>query len=262
VWGSVLAALLPAHNPKQFICASLVSGIAPGNGFHVRIRSVGENWYGKQRIPSNLRWRSDMNEPMNTENTVKDDSVVSLDYTLKVDNQVVDSSDENEPIQFIQGLGQIIPGLEKELYGMNVGDSKSVVVKPQEGYGDIDDEAYAEVPKSEFPPNIPLEKGIALSMQDENGETVTAYIDEVKDNTVLLDFNHPLAGKELHFSVTVVEVRDATEDELSHGHVHNEDGEEWEEEDWDDEEDWEEEDEEDWEDDEDEEGEEDIEDVL
>jgi FKBP-type peptidyl-prolyl cis-trans isomerase SlyD len=171
-----------------------------------------------------------MDQNPETHEQVKDDKVVSLEYTLKVDGDVVDSSEEREPITFIQGQGQIIPGLESQLYGMSIGESKNVVVSPTQGYGDLDNEAYAEVPRREFPPNIPLEKGVALAMQDESGETVHAYIDEVKKDTIRLNFNHPLAGKELHFSVTVTDLRDATTEELEHGHVH--DGED-EDEDWD-----------------------------
>lgn len=169
--------------------------------------------------------------------TVEDDRVVSLDYTLKVDGGVVDKSEENDPIQFIQGHGQIIPGLEKQLYGMSIGESKNVVVPPAEGYGEADSSAYAEIPRAEFPPHIPLETGVALQLRDKDGDMLDAYIVEVRDDNVVLNFNHPLAGKELHFSVTVVDLRDATEEELSHGHVHSEDGYDEDEEEWEEDED-------------------------
>lgn len=183
-----------------------------------------------------------MNESMDTRKTVQDNTVVSLDYTLTVDGGIVDQSDENEPIQFLQGHGQIIPGLEKQLYGMSIGESKKVVVPPAEGYGDADEDAFADIPRNEFPPQIPLEEGVALQLRDQSGEVIDAYIVDVKMDTVRLSFNHPLAGKELHFSVTVTDLRDATEDELAHGHVHGEgdefdDEDEWEEEEWDEDED-------------------------
>jgi len=178
-----------------------------------------------------------MGQPMDSRLTVKDDMVVSLDYVLKVDGGVVDKSEENDPIQFLQGHGQIIPGLERQLYGMSIGESRTVVVSPADGYGEADNDAYAEVPRSEFPPQIPLETGIALQLRDETGGVMDAYIVEVRDDVVVLNFNHPLAGKELHFSVTVVDLRDATEEELEHGHVHGEE--------YDDDEDWDEEDEDD-----------------
>ena len=166
-----------------------------------------------------------MNRSNDQHKTVQDDQVVTLDYTLRVDGGVVDTSEgeDGEPIQFIQGQGQIVPGLEKELYGMNIGESKQVVVQPEEGYGDIDSTAYVEVPRAEFPPEIPLETGVALQLRNQDGETMDAYIVEVRPDSVRLNFNHPLAGKELHFTVKVLDLRDATEEEIAHGHVH-EDG--------------------------------------
>ena len=186
---------------------------------------------------------------------VRDNSVVTLDYTLKVDGEVIDSSQENDPIMFIQGQGQIIPGLEQELYGMHTGDSKSVVVEPGKGYGELDTGAFADIPRDEFPAHIPLEKGVALQLRDQQGEVMDAFIDEVKGDTIRLSFNHPLAGKTLHFQVTVLDIREATPEELEHGHVHDEGG-DWDEEDEFDEEDedWDEDedDDEDWDEDEDE----------
>lgn len=152
---------------------------------------------------------------------VADGQVVSLEYTLTVDGEVIDSSDAHGPIEFIQGMGNIIPGLEEELYGMGVGDSKSVVVAPEDGYGEIDPDAFQDFPREMFPSSIPLEPGVALRLQDESGNVHMAVIDAVTDDLVRLDFNHPLAGKELHFDVKVVGLRDATEEELLHGHVHS-----------------------------------------
>lgn len=151
---------------------------------------------------------------------IEENSIVTLDYTLKVDGGVIDTSEGNEPIEFIQGQGQIIPGLENELYGMEIGDSKDVVVSPSQGYGEVDSEAFADIPREEFPSNIPLEEGVALQLKDQEGNVLEAHIVEVGEKTVRLNFNHPLAGKELHFSVKVVGIREATDEELSHGHVH------------------------------------------
>jgi FKBP-type peptidyl-prolyl cis-trans isomerase SlyD len=151
---------------------------------------------------------------------VKKDVVVSLDYTLKVDGEIVDSSEGMEPLQFIQGQGQIIPGLETELYGMSVGDRKNVTVPPERGYGDVDPENFAEIPRAEFPPEIPLQPGIQLEMTDQDGDVLDARIVSVDSENVRLDFNHPLAGKELNFSVEVIDLRQATPDELAHGHAH------------------------------------------
>lgn len=151
---------------------------------------------------------------------IADDVVVSLDYTLTVDNKVVDTSQGNEPLQFLQGHDNIIPGLEQALYGMAVGEEKDVTVSAEEGYGEIDPEAFAEVPRDEFPPKIPLEVGIELQLKDQSGDIMDARIDAVNKSTVRLDFNHPLAGKQLNFSVQVVALRSPSPEELEHGHVH------------------------------------------
>ncbi len=156
---------------------------------------------------------------------VRDDVVVSLDYTLKVDGEVIDTSQGEEPLQFIQGRGQIIAGLENELYGMSVGDHKEVTVSPENGYGDVDPENFADIPRSEFPPEIPLSPGVELEMTDQDDDVLEATIVNVDSENVRLDFNHPLAGKDLHFSVEVLDLRVATTDELAHGHVHFEDDE-------------------------------------
>jgi FKBP-type peptidyl-prolyl cis-trans isomerase SlyD len=153
--------------------------------------------------------------------SVEDNVVVTMDYTLKVEGEVVDTSQDSEPLQFIQGQGQLIPGLERELYGMEVGDAKDVVVRAAEGYGEEDPAAFADIPRSEFPPQIPLEPGVELQLTNQDGEQMQAYIESVGNEDVRLNFNHPLAGKELHFQVEVVDLRQATPDELDHGHVHD-----------------------------------------
>jgi FKBP-type peptidyl-prolyl cis-trans isomerase SlyD len=153
---------------------------------------------------------------------IGDDIVVTLEYTLRVNGEVIDTSEGSRPIEFIQGQQQIIKGLEDVLYGMNVGDSKEVMVEPDEGYGEIDPENSADIPRDQFPPEIPLEAGIELELKDQDGDLIDARIVSVDDENVRLDFNHPLAGEQLHFVVKVVGLREATEDELSHGHVHDE----------------------------------------
>jgi len=152
---------------------------------------------------------------------IEDDMVVSLEFTLRVEDELVDHTEPNHPIQFIQGLGQVVSGLEDALYGMRVGESKEITIPPEDAYGEEDEEAYAEIPKSEFPEDIPLELGVELILQDDEGEELEAYIVEIDEDTVLLDLNHPLAGEELHFSIKVVDIRKATEEELLHGHVHH-----------------------------------------
>lgn len=166
-----------------------------------------------------------MNTPI-TPNLVADDVVVSLDYTLTVEGKLVDASEENEPIEFIQGYQNIIPGLEKQLYGMGIGDSKEVVVDAKDGYGDIDKDALMDVPRKEFPAEIELEIGLELALQQPDGQVLHAIVVAFTDEVVKLDFNHPLAGKELTFRVTVVGLRPASPEEIAHGHVHGEHGEE------------------------------------
>jgi FKBP-type peptidyl-prolyl cis-trans isomerase SlyD len=164
---------------------------------------------------------------MNADNqpqSVADDVVVSIDYSLTVNGEVIDSSKEEGPLAFLQGHGNIIPGLERELAGMHVGDNKKVVVAPKDGYGEYDDAAVMEVPRGQFPAEIPLEKGVELHVTDEDGDSVHAVIVEVREDAVVLDTNHPLADETLHFDVTVVGLRAATAEELAHGHVHGDHG--------------------------------------
>ncbi|MEI7844503.1 MAG: peptidylprolyl isomerase [Chloroflexota bacterium] len=152
---------------------------------------------------------------------VQDGQVVSMTYTLRVEGEILDSSEGQEPLQFIQGAGNIIPGLENEIYELGLGDSKKVVVQPEDGYGVLDPEAFIQVPRDQFPANIPLELGVEIQVTDENGTPMNACIDAIDDEHVTLDFNHPLAGKELHFDITIVALRDASDEENEHGHVHD-----------------------------------------
>jgi FKBP-type peptidyl-prolyl cis-trans isomerase SlyD len=152
---------------------------------------------------------------------VQDGQVVSLVYTLQVDGQVIDSSEESEPLQFIQGEGHIIPGLESALYDMEVGERKNLVIAPEYGYGELSNEAFIDVPKDQFPAEIPIELGIELQVRSPEGDIMEARIDKIEEDSVRLDFNHPLAGKVLHFDVKVIALRQASADEKSHGHVHD-----------------------------------------
>lgn len=151
---------------------------------------------------------------------IEDGQVVSMEYTLLVDGEVVDTSTGREPLEFIQGTGNIIPGLERELYGMVIGDNKKVSVDPSDAYGELDPDAYADVPRAEFPDEIPLEKGVEIQVRDQSNNPMFARIDAFTDEIVKLDFNHPLAGKTLNFDVTIVGLRGASPEELDHGHAH------------------------------------------
>ena len=158
---------------------------------------------------------------MSEELQVGNGHVVAMEYTLKVDGNVADSSEGREPLAYVHGAGNIIPGLEREMTGMKVGESKNVVVVAADAYGEEDDKAFMDVPREQFPKEIPLEVGTEIQVQNQDGQPMYARIDEVGADTVRLDFNHPLAGKELHFAVKVVNIREATEEEKDHGHVHS-----------------------------------------
>ncbi len=164
------------------------------------------------------------------------DRVVTLDYQLYTGEELVDSSEENGPLVFLQGHAQVVPGLESQIDGLSVGDQRTVEVTAEQGFGEYDDEATEKISREDFPSDITPEPGMELYMshdpeQDDetNGEPdeddeILVCIREVTDEHVVIDFNHPLAGKALRFEVTVVDVREATDMELEHGHAHGEDG--------------------------------------
>ena len=157
---------------------------------------------------------------------VSDNVVVTLEYILTLDDgEEIDRSTAEEPLQFLQGHGEIIRGLEKALYGMQVGESKEVNVSPSDGYGEYNSSAFETMTRDNFPANMELAEGQELNIRDsETNEIFQASIYEIKQDEVVLDFNHPLAGESLNFSVKVVDLREATTEELSHGHVHGSGG--------------------------------------
>ena len=153
---------------------------------------------------------------------VDQDIVVSIDYVLTLsDSEEIDRSDPGEPLEYLHGRGQIIPGLERELNGLSVGDQITVAIQPSDGYGEHDPEEFVTLPRDAFPGNMALEEGARVGLRDsDNNAEIDAYVLEVGSDNVKLDLNHPLAGETLHFDVTVVGLRQATGEELSHGHVH------------------------------------------
>lgn len=149
------------------------------------------------------------------------DAKVRIDYTLKNQNgDVLDSSEEREPLAFLQGSGQIIPGLEKALEGREAGDSFSVEIEPGEGYGEYDEELIFEVPRDRFQNQDGIEAGMQVQAQLQDGSTQILTIQSVGDDQVTLDANHPLAGETLHFDVEVAEVSEPSQEEIDHGHAH------------------------------------------
>ncbi|WP_020612361.1 FKBP-type peptidyl-prolyl cis-trans isomerase [Sediminispirochaeta bajacaliforniensis] len=147
--------------------------------------------------------------------------VVSIDYSLTSDDgTLIDTSEGREPLAFIFGSGMIIPGLEKELAGKNEGDKLTVTVQPEEAYGTYDEARIIEVPKDRFEETDKLTEGIQVQAQRQDGGVEILTVSKISDEKVILDGNHPLAGMTLHFDVTINQVREATQEELDHGHVH------------------------------------------
>ncbi|MBT3277656.1 peptidylprolyl isomerase [Candidatus Thioglobus sp.] len=154
--------------------------------------------------------------------TVQKDAVVEMHYTLKNDaGEVIDSSQGKEPMPFIQGHGNIIPGLEKALEGMKVGETCDVSVAPEDAYGVHHAEGIQEIPMEALQGIENLEVGMELQSQDEQGNPFIVRVEEIKEEVVVINANHPLAGETLHFNVSIEKVREATADELEHGHVHS-----------------------------------------
>ena len=151
---------------------------------------------------------------------INDNQVVSIEYDLveKGGSDIIDSNKGHAPLEFITGKGQIIPGLEKAIKNMNSGDSAKIDVSASEAYGEKNSEALETLPREQFA-GIDLEKGMQLYGQGEDGQTIMVTVADFDDNTVTIDYNHPLAGKDLTFDVTVKDVRDATPEEVATGVV-------------------------------------------
>ncbi|MCX6130738.1 MAG: peptidylprolyl isomerase [Proteobacteria bacterium] len=147
-------------------------------------------------------------------------SVVLMDYTVKDDEgNTIDTSSGQDPLAFIVGMGNIIPGLERSFIGKKKGESFTVRVKPEEGYGERDESLVEVVPRAQFGGIKDIRTGMQLQAQTDD-EVMVVTVVKLTDKEVTVDANHPLAGKILNFEVSVVEVRAATEEELAHGHVH------------------------------------------
>jgi FKBP-type peptidyl-prolyl cis-trans isomerase SlyD len=152
---------------------------------------------------------------------VAQDKVVLIHYTLRNDaGSVLDSSAGGDPLAYIHGQGNIIPGLEKALEGKQKGDKVNVRVEPAEGYGVRDDSLLQKVPRRAFGSVAKIEPGMQFHAQTSQGHTRVVTVTHVQGDMVTVDGNHPLAGENLHFDVEITEVRDATEEEQAHGHVH------------------------------------------
>jgi FKBP-type peptidyl-prolyl cis-trans isomerase SlyD len=164
--------------------------------------------------------------------TIEEKKVVHCHYTLREstqDGQLIESTEGTEPLGYIHGIGMMIPKFETELEGKKAGDTFAFGISAGDAYGEYDDQALSEIPKSAFnlegmnPDDIFVE-GEMLPLQDENGNLMQGIIAEVHAESIIVDFNHPMAGIDLHFTGVVDSVRVATTEELEHGHIHGPDG--------------------------------------
>lgn len=152
--------------------------------------------------------------------------VIGFHYTLHESGNsadVLDSSGGGDPLYFMEGTGQIIPGLERQLLGLAVGDRRTIEVKAADAYGDVDPALVASVERSQFPPGATLEVGEQFTVDAGDHAPVFTIVD-VDDRKVTVDANHPMAGRDLSFDVEIVAVRDATKEEIAHGHAHGPNG--------------------------------------
>ena len=146
-------------------------------------------------------------EKAKQENVVKDGSVVSLQYLLSEENgDLIESNKGKDPLKYTHGTKQIIPGLEKELTGMKVGGEKRVKVKPEDAYGLVNSKAFQEVPKEQIPANG-MKVGATLAAKGPQGQEIPVRIHEIKEKTVVLDLNHPMAGKTLLFDIKILDIQ-------------------------------------------------------
>lgn len=154
--------------------------------------------------------------------TVSDDAVVTISYTLTDDDgTVLDSSANHGDLSYLHGHGNIITGLEAALSGREVGDEIKATVEAADAYGERNDEKVVTVPRAQFPEDAELSVGMEFVAQTNDGQQIPVTVVTFSDTDVTLDSNHPLAGQRLHFDVTIRGIRDATSEEIDHGHVHD-----------------------------------------
>jgi FKBP-type peptidyl-prolyl cis-trans isomerase SlyD len=160
---------------------------------------------------------------------VSKDKVISLTYELRVDGkagEIIETVREDQPLSFIFGNGSLLPKFESNIDGMVVGDSFEFLLKSVDAYGDATEDALVDVPKQVFVIDGEIDEelltvGNAIPMQDSQGNRLNGIVVELGDETVKMDFNHPLAGDDLYFKGSITGIREATEEELTHGHVHS-----------------------------------------
>jgi FKBP-type peptidyl-prolyl cis-trans isomerase SlyD len=153
---------------------------------------------------------------------VQKDAVVTIDYTLKNDEgEVLDSSKENGALSYLHGHQGIVEGLEDALEGKSAGEKVEATLDPDKAYGERDERLLFEVGRDRMPDEVDLEVGMQFLAQGQDGSQRPVTVAAIGDDKVTLDGNHPLAGERLHFDVTINEIREATDEEIDHGHVHD-----------------------------------------
>ena len=160
--------------------------------------------------------------------TISNEKVVTLAYQLRVDDKngdVVETVEKDKPFVFLSGAGLMLPKFEENLNGLKAGDNFEFTLKCEEAYGKASEEAVMDLPKNIFEVDGKIEEGLlaegnVIPMQNNEGQKFNGVVVEVKEEAVNIDFNHPLAGDDLHFTGNIVEIREATKEELDHGHVH------------------------------------------
>lgn len=155
---------------------------------------------------------------------ITQNTVVTLNYTLKDDNGEILDQSHDDSFMYLHGTGGIIPGLENELEGKSTGDALSVHINPEDGYGLRDDSMIQVVPRTMFESDHPIEEGTQFHAESPEGEMLTVTVTKIEGDDITVDGNHPLAGIALNFDVTVANIREASAEEIDHGHAHGPDG--------------------------------------
>jgi len=156
--------------------------------------------------------------------TVADGKVVTIHFTLTTEGEVANSTAEGSPIDYLHGAQNVVPGLESALTGSAAGDTITATIAPEDAYGARVDAPAVRVPRDQFPSDMPIQVGMPIGGETPEGEVVPFWITQVDDDTVVVDPNHPLAGKTLDFEVKIIAVRSASKEEVAHGHPHGPEG--------------------------------------
>lgn len=152
---------------------------------------------------------------------LKPNQVVTIHFTVKDElGEIVDQTESNQPFSFLSGKNQILPALEEEIGNMIIGSKKNITLKPSEAYGEYMPEAVQIVNRKDFPPDMELEEGMNFMANTPEGNQVPFIVTQIEGNNITIDFNHPLAGETLLFDVELIDMREATQEELAHGHSH------------------------------------------